>query len=133
MSAWRCFLILSRKLNVTGITIDQPQIDLVETPAGVFNFSSIGAKSRAASDQAREASAQPAQTPDLSIALLKISDGRIALEKTGSKNKPLILDKLNIEVKNFAANAPFPFSLSARLSGGGTIKLDGTAGPIEAG
>ena len=40
-------LILSRKLNVTGVTIDQPQIDVIETPAGVFNFSSIGAKSGA--------------------------------------------------------------------------------------
>jgi AsmA protein len=126
-------LILSRKLNVTGITIDHPQIDLVETPAGVFNFSSIGVKSRAASTQDREAPAQPAQTPDVSIALLKIADGRIALEKTGSKNKPLILDKLNLEVKNFAVNARFPFSLSAALSGGGTIRLDGRAGPIEAG
>ena len=36
-------LILSRKLNVTGISIDQPQVDLVQNAAGVWNFSSIGA------------------------------------------------------------------------------------------
>jgi AsmA protein len=123
--------ILSRKLNVTGVTIDQPQIDVIETPAGVFNFSSIGAKSGAAAAPTQEA--QPSQTPVLSIALLKISDGRVTLTRNGPKNKPLILDKLNIEAKDLAANAPFPFSLSAAFAGGGNIKLDGTAGPINAG
>lgn len=126
-------LILSRKLNVTGITIDQPQISLIETPAGVFNFSSIGTKAGAASAPASPAPTQPSQVPDLSVALLKISNGRITLEKTGSKGKPLILDKLNIDVKNFAANAQFPFALDATLTGGGTIALNGTAGPIPAG
>jgi AsmA protein len=124
-------LILSRKLNVTGVTIDQPQIDVIETPAGVFNFSSIGAKSSAVAAPTREE--QLSQTPDLSIALLKMSDGRATLERTGSKSKPLILDKLNIEVKDLTANAQFPFSLSAALSAGGNIKLEGTAGPINAG
>src|SRR5580704_18324240 len=38
-------LLLSRKLNITGILVDQPQIDLVENAEGVWNFSSIGAKS----------------------------------------------------------------------------------------
>src|ERR1700739_309767 len=32
-------LILSRKLNVTGITIDQPQIVLLQTAEGTWNFS----------------------------------------------------------------------------------------------
>jgi AsmA protein len=86
-------LILSRKLNVTEVTIDQPQIDVIETPAGGLNFSSIGAKSGAVAAPTREA--QPSQTPDLSIALLKISDGRVTLKKTGSRTKPLILDKLS--------------------------------------
>lgn len=126
-------LILSRKLNVTGLTIDQPQIDLVETPAGVFNFSSIGAKPAAAPAPPSNSPAPPAHDPELSVALVKIANGRITVQKAGSKSKPLIVDQLNMEVKNFAPNAQFPFSLSAGLSGGGTIQLDGTAGPIDAG
>src|SRR5580693_4582779 len=35
-------LIFSRKLNVTGVTIDQPEILLVESGPGVWNFSTIG-------------------------------------------------------------------------------------------
>src|SRR5579871_5305233 len=35
-------LIMSRQLNVTGITIDEPQIDLLQSPSGTWNFSTIG-------------------------------------------------------------------------------------------
>ncbi|MBV8903976.1 MAG: AsmA family protein [Acidobacteriia bacterium] len=124
-------LILSHKLQVTSITIDKPQINLIETPAGVFNFSGIGAKS--SSGRAPAPEAQTGKTPDLTVGVLKITGGRIVLEKAGSKTKPLTLDALNVEVKNFAADAQFPFSLSANVTGGGTIELAGTAGPINAG
>ena len=38
-------LIFSRKLKVTGLNIDQPQIWLLQAPSGEWNFSSLGAKS----------------------------------------------------------------------------------------
>ena len=36
-------LIFSHALNVTGITIDQPQVALLRSHAGVWNFSTLGA------------------------------------------------------------------------------------------
>lgn len=42
-------LIFSRKLNVTGLTIDQPEIMMVESAPGVWNFSSLGTKAGASS------------------------------------------------------------------------------------
>lgn len=126
-------LILSRKLNIKSITINQPQISLVETPAGVFNFSSMGGKTAPAPAPAAAVTTSSSQNADLSVDLLKVSDGRITLEKTGARTKPLVLDKLNIEVQNFSSTAQFPFSLSGALAGGGTISLTGTAGPINAG
>jgi AsmA protein len=129
-------LLFSRKLNVTRIVVDQPQIDLVQNPAGVWNFSSIGAKSDSVpAPIAQQASPQTSgSAPSLSVADIKISNGRVTLAKTVSHGtQPLILDKVNIEVKDFSANAPFTFSLAAALSGGGAIKLDGKVGPINAG
>src|SRR5262245_47091681 len=35
-------LLFARQLNVTGITIEKPEITLIQTPAGDWNFSSLG-------------------------------------------------------------------------------------------
>jgi AsmA protein len=121
-------LLFSRKLNVTRVAIDQPQIDLVQNAAGVWNFSSIGSKSTA-SNVAPSSSA----ASQLSVQVIQVSNGRITLSKAASKAPPLLLDKLNIEVKDYSADSPFTFSLAAAFSGGGGIKLDGKAGPVNAG
>src|SRR5262245_58837023 len=39
-------LIASRQLHVTGVTIDQPAIVLLQAPSGDWNFSSLGGKSK---------------------------------------------------------------------------------------
>src|SRR6266849_5837371 len=38
-------LLFSHKLNVTGLTIDQPEITLMQAPSGDWNFSKLGRKS----------------------------------------------------------------------------------------
>ena len=37
-------LIFSKKINVTGIEIEAPQIDLIQSDKGTWNFASLGAK-----------------------------------------------------------------------------------------
>ena len=120
-------LIFSKKLNVTDIRIDQPQIELIQSASGEWNFSSLGGKSSAPATAAPPSSGPP---PDLSVKLVKITNGRVSLLKTGDP-KPEVLDKVNVEVKDFAPTASFPFSLSASIQGGGDLKLDGKAGPIN--
>jgi AsmA protein len=120
-------LIFSREIHVTGISIGEPQIDLVQNRAGVWNFSSIGGKTGGASGKAEPAG----QTSDVSVASLNISDGRVTMTKAGSK--PLVVDKLNIDAKNLSATSAFPFTMTAALAGGGSLKLEGTAGPVSTG
>src|SRR5579864_1003358 len=48
--------LLSRKLIVTDLTLDQPEIALVQAPSGDWNFSSLGSKSKTS----KPAAAQPA-------------------------------------------------------------------------
>jgi AsmA protein len=126
-------LLFSRKLKVTRIAIDRPQIELAQNAEGVWNFSSIGAKASAPPPATGGPSAEVSSASDLSVRKIKVSSGRITLTKAGSQAPPLILDQLNIDVKDFSTDAPFTFLLAADFSGGGDIKLDGKAGPINAG
>ncbi|HEX5432475.1 MAG TPA: AsmA family protein [Bryobacteraceae bacterium] len=132
-------LIFSRKLNVTGIEIGKPQIDMIQNPSGAWNFSSIGATSAAPGTAPAPPPAPVATTgqgsapPDLTVAQVQISGGRLTLRRLGTKAKPIVLENADISVKQFSPGSSFPFSLSADVPGGGKIKLDGTAGPIDAG
>jgi AsmA protein len=118
--------LFSRKLIVTDLTIDQPEIALTQSPSGDWNFSSLGAKSKAAP------AAPDAKTPlDLSVKLVKISGGSVTLGRTIGHRKPLVLEQLDIQLRNFSGTSAFPFSLSTKVRGGGSLSLDGTAGPIN--
>src|SRR5690242_725586 len=80
-------LIFSHQLNVTGITVDQPQIDLAQNISGTWNFSSLGGK-QAAPPPAASASAG-SSAPALRVDRVKITDGRLTLASGGGKAKPL--------------------------------------------
>jgi AsmA protein len=118
-------LILSRKLNVTGVLIDQPEVDVWQNPAGTWNFSSLGAKT------APKPAASSEQAMDLTVKLIKITGGRFSLGEIGAKTKPEVLDKVNLELRDLSASTAFPFSLDASFAGGGSIKLSGKAGPLN--
>jgi AsmA protein len=121
-------LIFSKKINVTGVEIEAPQIDLIQSDTGTWNFASLGAKSSA---PAPAASAAPdSSVQDLTVKLVKITNGTLSIKMAGEA-QPKVLDKLEIEVKDFAPDVSFPASLSADIHGGGDVKLDGKAGPIN--
>jgi len=124
-------LITSRKLNVKGITIQNPSIALLQAPSGMWNFSSLGAAASSASRAIPASSSTSATGLDLSVKVLKIVDGRIVLGKTERQVKPEVFDKVNIEVQDFSAASVFPFSLTATATGGADLRLQGKAGPIN--
>jgi AsmA protein len=138
-------LIFSKTLNVTELTLNQPEINLVKSENGEkWNFSSLGAKNPSAgaspspAPEAKPAtpSAQPASSssggnPNLTVAKLNVKDGSLTISRAGSDLKPRIYDKVNIEVTDFSFTSSFPFQVSADLPGGGSLKLDGKAGPID--
>lgn len=122
-------LIFSRQLNVTSLTVDQPQIALIQNAAGDWNFSSLGGQAASAPASRPPAGAGEGKT-DLSVKLVRISKGRLSLNN-GIKSKPRTLQNVNIEMKDFSPESSFPFSLEAEVAGGGTIRLAGKAGPIR--
>jgi AsmA protein len=123
-------LILSRQVNVTGVTIQKPDINLVQNAAGVWNFSSLGGHSPSAKgDQAPASSA----LTSFSIASVEISDGRVTLQRLGGKAEPWVMEPVAFEMKDFSETSSFPFSLTMVFPSGGDLKLNGRAGPVNPG
>ena len=116
-------LIFSRAVRVTSLTIEQPQIWLLQGPSGDWNFSSLGAKS---------AATPPADSKlDLSVKLVKLAGGRFTVGRLGGHLKPVIFESVDAEVHDFAPASSFPFAVSLKVAGGGAVKVDGKAGPID--
>jgi AsmA protein len=134
-------LIFSKTFNVTELTLNQPEISLVHSQEGdKWNFSSLGNSSTAGSTgqapPSTTAATPPAgsasSTPNFSVGKLNVKDGRITVSRAGSGQQPRVYDKVEIEVKDFSLASSFPFKMSANLPAGGSLKLDGNAGPIDA-
>jgi len=123
-------LIFSRQLNVTSLTVDQPEIALIQSAKGDWNFSSLGSKTPAPAAAApASGDSSGGSATALSVKLVKVSKGRLTLSN-GSKSKSRTLEDVNIELRDFSATSSFPFSLAADVAGGGSLKLEGKAGPI---
>lgn len=120
--------LLSRRLIVTDLLIDQPEIALVQASSGDWNFSGLGGKSKVTSSGLPASARMPL---DLSVKLVKISNCRLTLSRTVGHWKPLVLEQVNVELRDFSGSSAFPFSLTATVRGGGTINLTGKAGPIN--
>jgi len=126
-------LIFSKKLNVTGVTIDTPQVTLLHNSAGVWNFSSLGgasAKSEAKTAPEKAPSTTSASAADLTIKELQLTNGSIIIGSTGSQKRSTY-DHVNITASDVSMTSKFPVTVTADLPVGGKFKLDGSAGPVD--
>jgi AsmA protein len=117
-------LVLSREIKVTSVTLREPQINLIRAASGRWNFSSLGAPATA------NKSTTPSSTPEISVDKLRVENGRVTITQAGQKHT---YSDVNVQVKNFSAKSEFPFEIAANTPGGGSLKLDGEAGPLAAG
>ena len=146
-------LIFSRTLNITEVTLSEPQISLVKSANGEkWNFSSLGAtptsstapapapktapsgKPASANPPNEEGSSSASSAPsNLSVAKLNVSNGRLTVSRADSTEPQRVYSAVNVTVKNFSFASSFPFEMTADLPSGGALKLTGNAGPINAG
>ncbi len=130
-------LVFSKILHVTDLRLEQPEVFLLRSSSGKWNFSNIGAASTAKPASGRTASAGvtapsgDSVPPDLSVRKLTVNDGRVLVGKALSSAKPRVYDKVNITVRGFSFASQFPFTLTASLPGGGDLNVEGKAGPIN--
>jgi AsmA protein len=121
-------LIFSKKLEVRSFKVTDPQVTLLRTPSGTWNYSSLGG---AAAKKSSSKGASSTAATDLSVETLAISNGTIVVGVAGGKGKPKIYNNVNLEASDLSMTTQFPFKLSAKTPGGGTVKVEGKAGPVN--
>jgi hypothetical protein len=124
-------LILSKQLRIRGFSLLSPKVQLLRAANGTWNYSTIGKSASTAQD------ADTKQAfPDLTVGHVTVENGRFTVGTQPAAGAPAaaparVYDQVNLEAKSFGFRNSFPFSVSAHLPGDGTVRLSGTAGPIN--
>src|SRR5215472_17418407 len=123
-------LIFSRQLQISSLTIKNPDILLLKNSAGKWNYSSLGNSSPGAKAKAETPSSS---APEFSVDKLEIQNGKIRVAQTTGRSvgKEHAYEKVNLVARNISAHSVIPFSLSAVTPGGGSLELQGQAGPLD--
>jgi AsmA protein len=120
-------LIFSKRLEVTGITVSQPEIVLLKNAAGKWNYSTLGASS----SKPKETSSEP--QPTISVEKFEIVDGKVRVGQSSGHRagREHVYDNVNLTAKNISLTSAIPFTLTANTPGGGALKVEGQAGPLD--
>jgi AsmA protein len=123
-------LIFSKEIRITGISLKSPIIALVHTSSGKWNFSDLGSHASPSQSNKIPAKASTAlPETDILIKRLQLTNGRIQILEAG--RKPSTYENVNATVRNLSFANSFPFTVAALLPGGGELKLEGKAGPLD--
>ena len=119
-------LILWHTVHVRALRLADPQVVLVRSASGQWNFSDLGG----ASSTAPAAGSRTATS--VSVQRITIAGGRILVRRAGAGGKERVYDNVTLQVSHLSPTSQFPFRITATTPGHGTVTLDGRAGPIDA-
>ena len=115
-------LLFSRSVRVTALTLKEPELVLLRSTSGKWNFSSLGGGPKTATVSA------PGQ---LAIQKLRIVNGRVMVGSWLTRDKPRTYEAVNVTASNVSYESQIPFTFAAKTPGGGDVRAEGTAGPIN--
>ncbi|MFY9691682.1 MAG: AsmA family protein, partial [Candidatus Acidiferrales bacterium] len=118
-------LIFSGKLEVSSFTITEPNLSILRSPSGKWNFSSLGA-----GGQAKGGTSSSSAPANFSVEKLKLDNGTMVVGTVGV-GKTQTYQDVNLEASDLSYTSQFPFKFSAKTPGDGSIKVEGKAGPID--
>jgi AsmA protein len=121
-------LIVSRSLHVESFVLEEPNVSLIRSTSGTWNFSSLGA---AASKSPSTSSSSASAPMGVLIRKLAISRGTVTVATRGSKIPPRVYRDVSLDARDLSYTTEFPFEMRAKTPGDGVVTLDGKAGPIN--
>jgi len=119
-------LIFSGKLAVSSFTVTDPQVSLLHSASGKWNFSSLGGGA------SKTPKSGTSGATNISVEKLTISNATIVAGTPGAHGKTQTYQGVNIEASDLSYTSQFPFKFSAQTPGEGTVSVEGKAGPIDA-
>lgn len=120
-------LIFSKSLNVTGVTIANPEVTLLRNSEGQWNYSSLGRLPATKANRAIESSGSSPQA--FSIQKFALKDGRITVGSILSQKRSTY-NRVSLGATDVSMTSKFPVTLTADLPAGGKFKLAGNVGPV---
>lgn len=118
-------LITSKQLDITGITINKPVVHLISNASNQWNYATLASTAHSTPNQPK---AQPAG--NLTVASFDLTHGQVIITPNGAKS-PSVYNHVQMHATNFSLIGAFPIELSMDLPGGGTMTVQGNAGPMN--
>jgi AsmA protein len=118
-------LVFSKQVRVQSFRLEEPQVVLLRSASGKWNFSSLGTSPTSHAGGSAAAA-------NVSIQRLTMTGGRVVVVGTPeSHGKSRLYENVTLEATDLSSASQFPFRVSARTPGSGTVSLDGKAGPFN--
>ena len=117
-------ILMGKGLEVSSVTLDEPQVTLIHAPNGKWNFSSLGSKDATAK------SGSSSSVPNVSIGEVAIKKGTINVGR-GRGSKVRSYTDVNVTAKDVSMISKMPFTVDAKTPGGGDMHVEGTAGALN--
>jgi len=125
-------LIFLHQVHITKISVGQTQVMLLRSQAGAWNYSTLGpAHSNSGAPSGSSMPAGNASGVSVSVRKFSIDGADVHIGEAGPGGKMSEYPNVNLEVSDLSYTAQFPFTLTAKTPGNGTLKIEGRAGPLS--
>jgi AsmA protein len=116
--------LLRKSIEISSLTLQRPNVELIKNAQGTWNFSTIGATEKAAPSEGKS---------QFSLGELTVQDGQIAVTDQQAGKPRMVYDHINLSLTDFAPDSPFSVDASVHLPGQGAeeIRLQGKGGPVQ--
>lgn len=122
-------LIFRREVKLRNFRIESPQITLMGSSDGTWNFSSLG--HAASGGESGSSKISLALVPNFSVSRILVENGMVAITTLPAHGEPTLYEHVNFTAYDFSFTSPFSFELDANLPAGGTLSATGQLGPIN--
>jgi AsmA protein len=117
--------LLMGRFQVEEFIVEKPVIRLIKKPDGTFNFADLAKKKEDTAEKEKKGPAprEPVKLGELVPAVLRLEQGVVILQTIGQK--PLVISGIDVSLKAFSEDRPFPYRIALNPPGLKPVSLEG--------